>query len=577
MQLWDSYIKDVQSGKRITGELERLAVERFLHISKKKEYYFDKEGVEDYLHIISQFRHTSGKFYGVPFNILPWQAFYWAWIFGLKYREDELRVTRETLLCMAKKGGKSEVAGATAVIMTFFDNEQRAQCYSAANSTDQALYSWNAGKVIVQQLAKDNPEFCETVKLFDSKNNHEIRDVSTDSVFCTISSENRTLDGQNTHFGVIDEFHAAVSDDIPKNLKSGMVQRTQPLLMYVTTRGFNPLGELMRLEQKHINLLKGYMADDTTQGLIFAFDQDDVDTFRKYWGNPVDQIDKSFWSKANPGIGVAPSWRGLETIYTDAINEGQSAQTNVMVKNFNIWERQAKTWLGIHNWNKCIKPLDVSELAGLEGFGAFDLSTTWDLTAVGILFPPQNGCPDFRFICKYFCPEDGIKFRARRDKVPYIEWERQGLLIATPGATIDYEFIRQEIYNFMEIYKIPGWVYDPMFATESAVRLTELGIQTTPMKQTMYQFNEPILWLEKTILSGTLNKGDDPVLDWMFGNVAIRRNATGLQMFDKEKSSEKIDGIVALAMCMAGYLDSLEKEEESIYNTLERGDGFLRL
>jgi phage terminase large subunit-like protein len=85
------------------------------------------------------------------------------------------------------------------------------------------------------------------------------------------------------------------------------------------------------------------------------------------------------------------------------------------------------------------------------------------------------------------------------------------------------------------------------------------------MRQTAYQYNEPISKVEELILSGSLTKGDDPILDWMFENVAIRRNATGLAVFDKEKSSEKIDGIVVLGMCMAAYLASLEKEEESVY------------
>lgn len=575
MKLWEHYIKDVQSGKRIAGELEKLAVERFLNLCKKPEYYFDVTAAEEKLQVVSLMKHTSGSFYGKPFNILPWQAFYWAWIFGLKYRSDNLRVTRETLLCMAKKGGKSEVGGATAVLMTFFDGEQRAQCFSAANSTDQALYSWNAGKVIAKQLAADEPEFAEIVKIYDSKNNHEIKNLLTDSFFVTISSENSTLDGTNAHFALIDEFHEAKDDSIPKNLKSGMVLRSQPLLMYVTTRGFNDKGELAKLERKHVGLLRNQFQDDSVQGMIFAFDQPDVEEFRKYWGKPVNEIDKSFWEKSNPGLGVAPSMRGLETMYTDAINEGQSAQTNVMVKNFNIWERQAKTWLGIQHWNKCCKDIDLEILSG-TCFGALDLSTTWDLTAIGLLFVPDENSPDFRYICRYYCPEDGIQFRAKRDKVPYPEWAEMGWITATPGNTIDYDFIRNDIEELQQRYGVINWAYDPMFATETATKLTESGIEVLKMKQTSYQFNEPITRLEGAILSGKLNKGKDPILDWMFGNVALRINATGLKMFDKEKSSEKIDGIVALAMCFAGYLDSIAGEEESIYNNEnERPDGLI--
>ena len=85
------------------------------------------------------------------------------------------------------------------------------------------------------------------------------------------------------------------------------------------------------------------------------------------------------------------------------------------------------------------------------------------------------------------------------------------------------------------------------------------------MRQTQFKFNEPILKLEELILSGQINKGSDVVLDWMFENVAIRRNSTGLVAFDKDKSNEKIDGMVVLAMCMAAYIDKLKSEEESVY------------
>lgn len=577
MTLWESYIQEVESGRRITGELERLGVQRFRRTCKDDRYYFDKTHVEDILHTISCLKHTKGSFKGVPFNILPWQAFFWAYIFGLKYKEDNTRVVREVLLCMAKKGGKSEVGGATGVIMTFFDGEPGAECYSAANSLDQAEFSWNAAAVMCKQLIDDDDHFATIARVHDSINNRKIIDTESGSFFKTIAAENRTLDGVNPHFALIDEFHEARDDSIPKNLKSGMVQRSQPLLMYVTTRGFNPNGELAKLERKHIALLRGQATDDSAMSLIFAFDPEDEDRLRKDWGKPVEEIEKTYWTKSNPGLGTAPSVKGLEGMYTDAVNEGISAQTNVMVKNFNIWVRQSKAWISIQHWNKCGGTIDAEALRGKTAFAALDLSTKWDLTAFGLLFPVQDGLDRNTFLCSYYCPEDGIRFRSNRDKVPYQEWAADGLLTATPGNVIDYEYIRTDVLKAYELYDVRALFYDPMFATETAVKLTESGIECTPMRQTMYQFNEPILKLEEWILSGALNKGNDPILDWMFENVAIRRNATGLVMFDKDKANEKIDGIVTLGMCTAAYLNWLGNNEESVYNTEERDEGIITI
>lgn len=566
MKLWEKYIQDVNSGARVSGELERLSVARFEAMRKKDNYYFDVDDVESKFHAISHFRHTKGSFKGVPFNILPWQAFFWAYIFGFKDKSDDTRVVREVLLCMAKKGGKSEVGGATGVLMTFFDNEPGAECYSAANSSDQAEFSWNAGAVMCKQLAQEDEEFAAYCRVYDSVNNRKIIDLDTGSFFKTIAAENKTLDGVNPHFALIDEFHEAKNDSIPKNLRSGMVQRKQPLLMYVTTRGFNANGELARLERKHISLLRGQAKDDSSISLIFAIDPEDEEKLKKDWGKPIDKIDKSYWPKSNPGIGIAPTWKGIEGMYTDAVIEGVSAQTNVFVKNFNIWVRQSKAWLDIRYWNSCQGDIDVEALRGKIAYAGMDLSTKWDLTCFGLLFPPQEGVEKFTFLCSHYCPEDGVTFRANRDRVPYPEWVQEGWLTATPGNVIDYEYIRADIEKAFRMYQIHVLYYDPKFATETAVKLTEAGVDCFAMRQTQYQFNEPILKIEEWIGKGELNKGKDPILDWMFENVAIRRNQSGLMMFDKDKSREKIDGIVTLGMCAASYLDHLAPDsEKSVY------------
>lgn len=571
--MWEAYIKDVQSGKRISGELERLAVERFLNVCKNPKYFFDKQAAEEMLHVVTHFRHTKGNFKGVPFNILPWQAFFWAWIFGLKHKDDNLRVIREVVLCMAKKGGKSEVGGATGVYMTFFDNEPGAECYSAANSSDQAEFSWSAGATICKQLQDDDTEFAEVCRVHDSINNRKIIDIGSSSFFKTIAAENRTLDGVNPHFALIDEFHEARDDSIPKNLRSGMVQRTQPLLMFVTTRGFNPLGELAKLERKHIALLRGQAVDDSSMGLIFAFDPEDIDQFKKDWGKPVEEINKSYWAKCNPGIGVAPTWRGVEAMYTDAVNEGVSAQTNVMVKNFNIWVSSSEAWLPIQQWNLCRVPIGMASLRGKKCYGAFDLSSKWDLSAFGLLFPPQEGIDRFTFICKFYCPEEGIKMRSAKDKVPYQDWVSAGVLTATPGNFVDFDYIKDEIDNSNGVYDIRAIYYDPMFANETALDLYERGIECTPMKQTHFQYNEPIFKLEGLIAEEQFTKGEDIILDWMFENVKVKRNSTGLMLFDRSGSGEKIDGMVVLAMAMKAYIDAQEKEEKSVY--LERDFRFM--
>jgi phage terminase large subunit-like protein len=563
--MWESYIKDVLSGKRNAGRLERLTVERFLQLQQNPLYYFDKAHAEQVLHFIGQFKHTKGSFKGVPFKIMPWQAFFWAYIFGMKHKDDDTRLVREVLLCMAKKGGKSEVGGATGVFMTFFDGEPGAECYSAANSLDQAEFSWNSGAIICEQLIQDDEEFASYCRVYNSVNNRKIIDTSTGSFFKTIAAENRTLDGVNPHFALIDEFHAARDDSIPKNLRSGMVGRTQPMLMYVTTRGFNPLGELARLEHKHINLLDGKVKDDSAMSLIFAFDPEDEEHLKADWGKEITDINTVYWGKSNPGLGIAPSLRGLQSMYTDAMNEGVSAQVNFFTKNMNIWVRQEKTWITDNVWMTGNRKINLSSLDNRMCFGAFDLSASRDLTAYGLLFPPDDEGGDFVFICKYYIPEEGADTRAKRDQVPYLDWAKAGLVTLTDGNVTDQDKIKADIIDDGGKYQIESIHYDRWQSDKLAIELRDEGANVLPCAQTVTVFNEPIRMIEALIEQRQLVHGGDPVLRWMVGNAVIKYS-NGLCKFDKDKSIEKIDGLVVLAMCFVGYLNWLANNNFSKYN-----------
>lgn len=563
--MWEGYVNDVLSGRRLAGRLERLAVERFCRLREDDKYDFDETRVKQILDTVKVLKHTKGSHKGMPFNILPWQAFFWAYIFGFKHKDDGKRLIREVLLCMAKKGGKSEVGGATGVLMTFFDGEPGAECYSAANSLDQAEFSWNAGATMCEQLQKDDEDFAALCRVYNSVNNRKIICNETGSFFKTIAAENRTLDGVNPHFALIDEFHAARDDSIPKNLRSGMVGRSQPLLMYVTTRGFNPLGELARLEHKHINLLEGKVKDDSAMSLIFAFDPEDEERLKADWGKQIEDIDTTYWGKSNPGLGVAPSLRGLQSMYTDAVNEGVSAQVNFFTKNMNIWVRQEKTWIADNVWMTGAKKINMEALRNRMCFGAFDLSASRDLTAYGLLFPPEGEGGDFVFICRYYIPEDGADTRAKRDQVPYLDWAKAGLVTLTEGNITDQDRIKADIIEDGGTYQIESIHYDRWQSDKLAIELRDEGANVLPCAQTVTVFNEPIRMIEALIEQGQLAHGGDPVLRWMVGNAVIKYS-NGLCKFDKDKSIEKIDGLVVMAMCFVGYLNWLAKNNFSIYN-----------
>jgi phage terminase large subunit-like protein len=554
MTLYHQYINDVLSGNRLTGRLEKLAVERAVKLMEDDRYFFDEDEVHRVLTIVGLFKHTKGSFYGKNFKLFPFQAFFLALIFGLKRKDTGLRLIRKALYVTAKKSGKSELAGALGVLMAFFDGENGAECYSAANKFDQAIFCWQAGKTIAKQLATDSDIFASRMKLYDSMNNRGLKDLETDSFFRPIAADAKTLDGVNPHLAIIDEYHEAKDSGVPDNMSSGMVLRAQPLLCYVTTRGFNVRGPLWQLERVAIDILEGKKEDDSFFPLIFALDDDD------------DWNDRSVWVKANPGIGRAPSWEGIEAEYTKALNEGATAEINFKTKNLNIWVRQSKTWITDKIWMRGNKPIDYEKLKGRRCFSACDLSSRRDLSDVGHLFPPLPGERHFIFIHRSYIPEDIAQERAKIDGVPYLDWIKNGNLTATPGNVIDYDYIERDVIEDHGIYQMERLDYDPAFATAVMTNLAERGVNVIEFKQYYLNFNRAITEIDKITSEGRLIHGGDPVLRWCAGNVVIKRNASGLQMFDKARSKEKIDPMVVLAMCMAGYLRWREDTNESKYN-----------
>ena len=538
------YISEVLEGKRLVGELELAAVKRWFKFEADPEIYYDEKGVERVIQIFRLLKHTSGEYYGKRFQLLPWQIFVLSWIFGWKYKESGYRVTRKAYVEVAKKNGKSELAGAIGLYGAFFDGEMGAECYSAANKYDQATICWNAGKVMATQFMQESKKFASICKVYDSITTRGLKNVQGESSFKPIAADSKTLDGVRPHFAIIDEYHEAKDDSILRNLASGMVNRTQPLLFIITTAGFNINGPCHQYRKVVNDIVSGKKEDKSTFGLIFTANKDD------------DWNDERTWQKANPSIGTTPSWDGLRTEYTKALNEGQSAEINFKTKNLNIWVRQSKTWITDKIWMQGNKMQSEEKLMGSECYAAVDLSTKWDLTCFGLLFPPTPERDSFIFKAKYYCPQEGATFRAKKDGVPYLDWAKDKYLYLTEGNVTDFAAVQLDIQEAMQNYSVQKVYYDPWQSTQFASELFADGVPMEQFRQTVVNYNEPIREMEALISKGKIWHGGDPVLRWMAGNITLKTNHTGLVMFDKDKSQEKIDGMVVLAMCYAAYMDS---------------------
>lgn len=600
MNPWQTYINDVLSGERLAGRLERLAVERFCRLCDDDRYYFDEETAQRVIDIVSCFRHTKGDAYGKQWLWLPWQYFFFAYIFGLKHKGSDLRVVRNVLLLTAKKSGKSEIAGALAVLMSFFTGENSAECYSAANTYDQAKFCWDSARKILKQLRLENAWLDSILDIREGVNSRSIKNLENDSFFDPIAANASTMDGVFPYLSVLDELHASKDNSIKDNLESGSIARAEPLLVIVTTRGFNKQGPLGQLENAYIPILENKWQDDSVFPLMFTIDEGD------------DWEDVSVWGKANPGLGVTFSLEALTKLYNTAKTEGATAEVNFKTKNLNVWTNVASVWIQDEIWTRDTTDYKDDDLLGRVCFAGLDLASTRDIAAFTMLFPPTEEGEKYKQITRYYCPEDQISERSRKDRVPYEQWVADGWLIATPGDVIDYDYIENDIANAAAMFDLQGIFFDRHRAAKVIPAVIESGIECTPFAQTPGAFNDPLVELERAVIgtqwvevskpnssvlsyknadlfeisrqdhnvgdvvfvesektyyrkSGLFDQGKDPIMRWMAGNVVIFMDGNGNIKFDKKKAREKIDGMVALGMAFGAYL-AAKKDDDPYAN-----------
>ena len=234
----------------------------------------------------------------------------------------------------------------------------------------------------------------------------------------------------------------------------------------------------------------------------------------------------------------------------------------------NEWTEQAERWIDLAAWDACAGPVDLEQLRGRTCFGGLDLSTTTDVTALAWVFPPEQDDGLWHLLSRYFVPEENLRKRAERDRVPYDLWTRQGFIEATPGNVVDYGAIEQRILADAALFQIKEIAYDPWNATHIALRLQDEGATMVEFRQGFRSMAAPTRELEKLIVSRKLAHGGNPVTRWMAANVAVAQDPAGNLKPAKDKSTERIDGIVAPIMAIGRAMVAQERAPARVLHVL---------
>lgn len=511
---------------------------------------YDKKAADYAVAFIQALTHTKGRWAGERFELIDWQEQIIRDLFGT-LKPNGYRQFNTAYVEIPKKMGKSELAAAVALLLTCGDGEERAEVYGCAADRQQASIVFEVAADMVRMC----PPLAKRVKILASQK--RIIFQPTNSFYQVLSAEAYSKHGFNISGVVFDELHTQPDRRLFDVMTKGSGDaRTQPLYFLITTAGSDTHSICYEQHQKALDIISGKKHDERFYPVIYGADPEE------------DWTDEEVWKKANPSLGI--------TVTLDKVRDAcESAKQNPAEENtfrqlrLNQWVKQEVRWMPMTTWNQNNTPIDPEALEGRVCYGGLDLSSTSDITAFALVFPPENETEPYQVLPFMWLPEETLDLRVKRDHVPYDLWAKQGFLETTEGNVVHYDAIEAKIEQLGTRYNIREIAYDRWGAVQMSQNLEGLGFTVVPFGQGFKDMSPPSKELMKLALEGRLAHGGHPVLAWMADNITIRQDPAGNIKPDKQKSTEKIDGMVALIMALDRALRHGGEPTESVYD--ERG------
>jgi phage terminase large subunit-like protein len=441
----------------------------------------------------------------------------------------------------------SELAAAVALLLTCGDGEERAEVYGCAADRQQATIVFDVAADMVRMC----PALTKRVKILTTAK--RIIYEPTNSFYQVLSAEAYSKHGFNIHGVVFDELHTQPNRKLFDVMTKGSGDaRMQPLYFLITTAGTDTKSICYETHEKAKDILDGRKIDATFYPVIYGADENDD------WTNP------KVWKKANPSLGITV---GIDKVRAacESARQNPGEENSFRQLRLNQWVKQSIRWMPMEKWDACAFPVDPDELEGRVCYGGLDLSSTSDITAFVLVFPPEDEEADkYQILPFFWLPEETLDLRVKRDHVPYDLWVRQGLLNVTEGNVIHYGFIEKFIEQLGERYHIKEIAFDRWGAVQMVQNLEGMGFTVVPFGQGFKDMSPPTKELMRLVLQQRIAHGGNPVLRWNMDNIFIRTDPAGNIKADKEKSTEKIDGAIATIMA----LDRAIRNEgiESVYD-----------
>lgn len=513
--------------------------------------HYDKAKADRAVKFIENLRHTKAKWAGKRFWLLPWQETLVRDIFGI-VKEDGTRQFRTAYVEICKKVGKSELAAAIALYLLYADNEPSAEVYGAAADRQQASIVFDVAKRMVELT----PALLKRSKIMGATK--RIVNYSNAGIYQVLSADVGNKHGFSVSGLVFDEIHNQPNRNLYDVLTKGSSDaRANPLHFIITTAGNDRNSIAFELHTKALDILNGRREDPTFYPVVYGLADDE------------DWTDEKNWYKVNPSLGYTVEIDRLRDAFREA-QQNPADEVTFRWLRLNQWVSSTVAWIPDQIYALGNEAIDMESLKGRECYGGLDLSSSGDITAFVLVFPPYNGKEKYVILPFFWVPQDTIPLRVRRTSVPYDKWQAQGYLMATEGNVIHYGFIEKFIDDLGKIYNIKEIAYDRWGAVEMTQALEGMGFTVVPFGQGFSSMSPPTKRFYELLMEGKMIHGAHPVLRWMAGNVVVDTDPAGNIKVTKRRSPDRVDGIVAAIMA----LDRCIRHEEntgSVYDDPDRG------
>lgn len=511
--------------------------------------HYDKKKADRAVTFIENLCHTKGKWAGTPFWLLPWQEQLIRDIFGI-VKPDGNRQFRTAFVEICKKVGKSELAAAVALYLLYADNEPSAEVYGAAADRQQASIVFDVAK----QMIEMSPALMKRSKLMGATK--RIVNYSNAGYYQVLSAEVGGKHGFSVSGLVFDEIHTQPNRQLYDVLTKGSSDaRQNPLHFIITTAGNDRHSIAYELHTKAVDILEGRRVDPTFYPVVYGLKDDE------------DWEDEENWYKVNPSLGYTVDIERLRDAYREA-KQNPADEITFKWLRCNMWVSSTVAWIPDAIYMRGNESIEAASLEGRDCYAGLDLSSTGDITALVLIFPPRDENEKYVLLPYFWIPEETIPRRVKANSVPYDIWEKQGYIMSTEGNVIHYDFIEKFIMYLSEKYHILEIAVDRWNATQMIQNLEGEGFTIVPFGQGFSSMSAPTKEFYRLLMEGRIIHGGNPVLRWMAGNVVIDTDPAGNIKVTKAKSKEKIDGIVAAIMALDRCIRQ-EGQSGSVYD--ERG------